>query len=342
MITDIHHLPVQTRYEIINLVSSSSSFSNSQISSRLGVSTPTIRKALDWASTRYELPQRGRPKLLKKHHMLYIEARTISNRLLSNSELAQEMTAFFPDINSLSETTVLRARHNLGLHWLPARLNCAVTQQSRDRRVAWCQHQQEIETDWSHVIFSDESWFELGPNRQWLWRHHHDCGPDVMIDNKAHKEKFMVWGAIGEGFKSDLVFIDGVVTGDRYFDEIICGSGFLEKADAHYGFNNWVLQQDNARPHIKKTTIEAMENLDIHILQGWPPYSPDLNIIETVWAIMKRRIQLQRPKSIDQLKKICLEVWDGISLEIIHGLVAEMPNRLISVIRNNGYTCQQI
>lgn len=249
------------------------------------------------------------------------------------------MVAFFPDLESLSETSVLRARNKLKLHWLPARLNCAVTEQSRIKRVAWCQQQQELETDWSRVIFSDESWFELGTNRQWLWRHHYDNGPDVMIENIAFPEKVMVWGAIGEGFKSDLVFIQGNVTGDSYLDDIICGSDFIQKADAHYGQDNWVLMQDNARPHIKKTTIKAMEDLGIKILQGWPPYSPDLNIIETVWAIMKRRIRDIGPKSIDDLKKICLDVWNSISNETIHGLVSDMPNRLISVIRNNGYTC---
>lgn len=341
MISNIHSFPVQTRYEIINIVSNNSNTSQTNLSRMLGLSRPTIKKALDWSSTKQPFPARGRPKALKDHHLMYIEARTLSNRLLSNAQLAKEMVEVFDDINKLHETTVLRARHSLKLHWLPARSNCAVSEQSRRTRVSWCQKQQEIELDWTHVVFSDESWFELGSNHQWLWRHYNDYGPDVMIDKKAHREKVMVWGAIGEGFKSDLLFIEGNVTGDYYFDNIICG-GFLEKADKTYGYNNWLFQQDNARPHIKKSTLEAMSNLDIRLLEGWPPYSPDLNIIETVWAIMKRRVNESRPKTKIELKMIISKVWEELTLETIHGLVAEMPNRLVQVIASNGYTIQHI
>ena len=35
--------------------------------------------------------------------------------------------------------------------------------------------------------------------------------------------------------------------------------------------------------------IESMKNLSMKILK-WPPYNPDLNIIKTIWAIMKRRV----------------------------------------------------
>ena len=46
----------------------------------------------------------------------------------------------------------------------------------------------------------------------------------------------------------------------------------IDDADSVYGFNQWHLQQDKARPHIKKDILDAMASLKIQILPGWPPY----------------------------------------------------------------------
>ena len=150
----------------------------------------------------------------------------------------------------------------------------------------------------------------------------------------------MIWGAIGRNFKSKHVVITGQITGDVYFDEIICGSGLPEDADAVWGLGNWVLQQDNARPHVRKDVLEAMSNLMIDLLPQRPPYSPDLNVIETVWAIMKRRIEAQCPGTIDELKNLIFQVWNSLSFETINSLIDEMPSRLQKVIALEGYTIQ--
>lgn len=316
-----------------------------QLSKMFGLCQNTIKTAISYCENPWPLPLIGRPKTLQPHHLLYIEARTLSNRTMTNKELAQELCAFYPDLaqSKLHPTTVGRARNKMGLHFLPMRRNCAITPQSRATRVRWCQEQQEIQRDWTRVVFSDESWFELsGTRRKWLWRHHNDYGEDVTMDRVAHPKKVMIWGAIGHNFKSKLVFIDGNITGDVYFDDIICGSHVLDDADQVYGFNQWLFQHDNARPHFRKDILEAMSNLDIHILPRWPPYSPDLNIIETVWAIMKRRVEKENPKTISDLKKVISDVWKNLSFQTINALVAEMPNRLLQVIAGNGMTLQHL
>jgi hypothetical protein len=126
-----------------------------------------------------------------------------------------------------------------------------------------------------------------------------------------------------------------------YHDEIICG-GFLDSADRAFRDFNWVLMQDNARPHVCKAMMEAFTNLAVQVLPNWPPYSPDLNIIETIWAIMKRRVESIKPKTLDALIAVLFEVWDNLSVSTINGLIAEMPNRLIQVITGNGHTFQHV
>ena len=42
-----------------------------------------------------------------------------------------------------------------------------------------------------------------------------------------------------------------------------------------------VLQHDNARPHVARITRDALQNLNVDVLQNWPELSPDLNLQRT-------------------------------------------------------------
>ena len=49
------------------------------------------------------------------------------------------------------------------------------------------------------------------------------------------------------------------------------------------------LQIDNARYHWSIEALEFYYENNIKVID-WPPYSPDLNPIENIWAITKRKI----------------------------------------------------
>jgi len=46
-------------------------------------------------------------------------------------------------------------------------------------------------------------------------------------------------------------------------------------------FEDYRLQQDNARPHCSKSAMSFFEKNDVKLLE-WPPFSPDLSPIEKI------------------------------------------------------------
>ena len=53
--------------------------------------------------------------------------------------------------------------------------------------------------------------------------------------------------------------------------------------------------QDNAPCHKAHSTIKALREVGIVPIR-WPPYSPDLNPIESLWNILKNHIQVNSPE----------------------------------------------
>jgi hypothetical protein len=101
-----------------------------------------------------------------------------------------------------------------------------------------------------------------------------------------------------------------------------------------------ILMQDGAPGHRASTTLAELCQRGITILE-WPPYSPDLNPIETVWNIMKDWIQhhyghLDNITSYPQLRRIVQEAWDAVPEERVSGLIKSMSARCQAVIDANG------
>jgi len=72
-------------------------------------------------------------------------------------------------------------------------------------------------------------------------------------------------------------------------------------------------------------------------LLGWPAQSPDLNPIENIWGIIKRKIRKQSPISGKAaLKNVVTSAFDDMGEEVVSALIHSMPDRIKAVIKNRG------
>jgi hypothetical protein len=67
-----------------------------------------------------------------------------------------------------------------------------------------------------------------------------------------------------------------------------------------------------------------------------PPCSPDLNFIEALTTIMKRRVEELQPKTKEELINVLIDVWETLDMSLSNALADSMTQRLDLVIETAG------
>ncbi|XP_057203514.1 ER membrane protein complex subunit 8 isoform X3 [Triplophysa rosa] len=93
--------------------------------------------------------------------------------------------------------------------------------------------------------------------------------------------------------------------------------------------------QDLAPAHSAKATSTWFKDHGIPVL-NWPANSPDLNPIENLWGIVKRKMRYARPNNAEELKATIRATWALITPEQCHRLIDSMPRRIAAVIQAKG------
>ncbi len=87
-------------------------------------------------------------------------------------------------------------------------------------------------------------------------------------------------------------------------------------------------------------TEERIEDHEVLELP-WTGYSPDLDPIENLWYLRKRRVIAKSPKSLLDLGEAIKDVSDNeIPTDYCLQLVYSMPNKLREVSKNEVFHCK--
>ncbi|KAH0821160.1 hypothetical protein GEV33_001631 [Tenebrio molitor] len=125
----------------------------------------------------------------------------------------------------------------------------------------------------------------------------------------------MVWAGISIDNRTDLVVVPVRLNATNYIENILQD----HVVPAAYGVGqNFILMQDNAKPHTAGITRNFLQERGIQVMV-WP----DLNPIEHVWDQLDRRVRKRRnpPLTIQELTQVLIKEWESIPQESLHRLV---------------------
>ncbi len=152
------------------------------------------------------------------------------------------------------------------------------------------------------VLFSDESKFciSFGNQGPRVWRKGGEAhSPSCLKSSVKFPQSVKICGAMSSTGVGPLSFFKTNVTALVYQE--ILEHFMLPSADQLFKDADFILQQDLAHAHIAKCTKSWLNDHGVGVLH-WPANTPDLNTIENLWGIVKRKMRNKRPTNADELK----------------------------------------
>lgn len=101
-------------------------------------------------------------KKLKDEHLVYIHSRSITNPMISGQALADEIKQLF-QLN-VTGRTINRYSNEIGQKYRPPIRSVVISPKAAQKRYNFTKFLLEAKKDFKNVVFTDESWFELGKN----------------------------------------------------------------------------------------------------------------------------------------------------------------------------------
>lgn len=210
------------------------------------------------------------------------------------------------------------------------------------KRLDFAQNHSTNNDEWfDRIIWSDETTVRQCPQgkEQHQWAHINVKKENLPTNLQIHSGGFsaMFWGCFSSFGTGPLVSIEGSMNANTYIEvleEHLMSEIKVAKDD--FGVD-MIFMQDNAPCHTAKSVQDFFDDWGVELLK-WPAQSPDLNPIENLWAIVKRRRQKKFgvPKTRDGLIEQVLDIWDDIDVEECKNLSESVKRRFAMCIERKG------
>lgn len=316
-----------------------SGLSYREIASRVKISRSTIHDIVKRNGF-----EKGNSKCGPKSKISETDKRTIVRNIVSGKcqTACEAVKSLEHDFNvHVSPQTIRNVLKSKGFQAKHKTKKPLISMKNQKKRLDFAKKYKHWSTnDWHNVIWSDESKINRfgSDGIHWCWKL--PCEKlserNIQPTMKHGGGSVMVWGCMtahGVGF---LCRIHGRMDAELYCnileDELMNSMTYYEMEKAKTLF-----QQDNDPKHTSKKALKCLQDLELNVLE-WPSQSPDLNPIEHLWAILKRKLDSYsyKPDGVEELWERIVVEWNKITKEQCLALISSMPRRIKEVLKAKG------
>ncbi|CAF4331666.1 unnamed protein product [Rotaria sp. Silwood2] len=219
---------------------------------------------------------------------------------------------------------------NAGLRYCTPLSKPLLTQKHQQDRLQWAKLVRN--QDWNNVIATDETTFRLNTIRHMHWQF---PGNRTVRRTVKFPLKINVWGCMtAKGFGKIILFKQNLHS--HFLCNEIYQNGLLPTARNVFGRSkNWLLMEDKDPKHRSTFSRDWKAQHDIKQLP-WAAFSPDMNPMENLWALLKIKVSMRKPSNIKELIKAIKQEWNLLPKELAENLMFSMKYRIESVIDAAG------
>jgi hypothetical protein len=323
-------------------------FYRKQIKKRLNCNHNTIVK---WGNIGFNNPRAylegirtGRPEIPQKIQTQVLGKRT--NKRFSTRKAGIQL--------GISHTTVKNILNDAEFKWKVRPRATRLTANHKNARLKFCEkYKNQNLSWWDKILVTDSKVFLLDGGRN--PKHHERWVFDSEELDLGEVEKYSkglhIYGGMTSKGLTQLIFIDGIIDGERYVNEILPIltdlTGRTEETQditttALFDDNeDWIFEQDHATCDDKNVVQEyLMENVpDFFSKYDVSAKMDDLWCIERIWAVVSNKVYGEgqnQPKSLLELKRRIIKAWNSLNSKILRKAVHQMPLIVNEIIKRKG------
>ena len=238
---------------------------------------------------------------------------------------------------NVAESTVRLYLKKLGLVSRYAAQKPLLTARHKKLRLAFARRYASQPPEfWRNVLFTDETRVSTRSDaKKQLVRRKTGERLNFITPTVKYPAAVMLWGCFAASGPGRIRFLEKHETCNTQWYLKVLGQQVRWSAASLFT-GHFVLQDDGAPCHRSKQVKDFVAAQHWQTLD-WPPQSPDLNPIENLWALLKRKLGRYNFNTTVELKAKIISIWHhNLEPDILEKLALSMPSRLNAVIKARG------